>query len=101
MPDDEFLSLTNSERFRIREAYKNKNTKGVNSNKAKLILNKEKLETFLKSEIDKVEPGKNVVFDGERKQYLLKNKLPIFPPSYVMEIFDKFKGRFVFQNQKF
>ena len=100
MPDDEFLSLTNSERFRIREAYKNKNTKGVNSNKAKLILNKEKLETFLKSEIDKVEPGKNVVFDGERKQYLLKNKLPIFNYSDTKEIFDKFKGRFVFQNQK-
>ena len=100
MPDVEFLSLSNKERFRIRDAYKNKSTTGVNSNKAKLILNKEKLETFLKSEIDKVKPGENVVFDGQRKQYLSKNKLPIFNYNDTKEIFDKFKGRFVFENQK-
>jgi hypothetical protein len=99
MPDD-FMSLTNSERTSVRDKYKNRATTGLNSSKAILERNKKTLEDFLQSEINKVKPGQNVVFNGQRKQFLEKNKLPIFDFEETKKIFDKFNGRFVFENQK-
>ena len=99
MPDD-FMSLNNVERTKVRTDYINRATTGLNSPKARLERNKKTLEDFLQSEINKVKPGQNVVFNGQRKQFLEKNKLPIFDFEETKKIFDKFNGRFVFENQK-
>jgi len=99
MPDD-FMSLNNVERTKVRTDYINRATTGLNSPKARLERNKKTLEDFLQSEINKVKPGQNVVFNGQRKQFLEKNKLPIFDADETKKIFDKFNGRFVFENQK-
>jgi len=99
MPDD-FMSLTNSERTSVRDKYKNRATTGLNSKKNIFENNKKTLEDFLQSEINKVKPGQNVVFNGQRKQFLEKNNLPIFDADETKKIFDKFGGRFVFSNQK-
>ena len=97
MPDD-FMSLNNVERTKVRTDYINRATTGLNSPKARLERNKKTLEDFLQSEINKVKPGQNVVFNGQRKQFLEKNKLPIFDFEETKKIFDKFNGRFVFEN---
>ena len=99
LPDD-FMSLTNDQRFRIREQYKNRATTGLNHPRVRLMVNEKKLENFLQSEINKIKPNQNVIINSQRNEYIKKNKLPKLTEAQTKKVFDKFNGRFVFKNQK-
>ena len=98
MPDD-FMSLNTQDRAKVRRDYENRATTGINSKRSVLESNKKTLEDFLQSEIKKVKPGQNIVFDGQKNEFLKKNKIPIFDSKSTKKIFDKFDGRFVFKGQ--